>query len=128
MSGTFLGADRYENPDAPDSLTASAGEPSPQFADSELRDAPFIAEVASRAYGIWLGRGRPEGTDREDWFEAERQLWKERGGMPVPTYDVAAEQAREANERLQAQGAGPSNRDRMVAIGRGNQQAGRQGS
>ena len=48
--------------------------------------------------------------------------------MPALTPAVAAEQAREADEGRQARGAGPSNRDRMVDIGRGNQQAGRQGS
>jgi len=31
-------------------------------------------QVAVLAYEIWLSRGMPEGTDREDWFEAEAQL------------------------------------------------------
>jgi hypothetical protein len=30
--------------------------------------------VARRAYENWEARGRPAGTDREDWFEAEREL------------------------------------------------------
>ena len=37
-----------------------------------------------------------------------------------------AEQIREAQESTRAHEAGSSNRDRMVNIGRGNQQAGRQ--
>ncbi|WP_422925700.1 hypothetical protein [Singulisphaera sp. PoT] len=39
--------------------------------------------------------------------------------------DVAAEQLREAEESRQAQNSGPSIRERMVDIGRGNQQSGR---
>jgi len=50
------------------------------------------------------------------------------GGKPVPTPETAAEQIREADERAKAKAAEASNRDRMVDIGRGNQQAGRQGS
>ena len=120
--------------------------------------------TALRAYENWEARGRPAGTDREDWFEAERQLRvvikassvdddpeKEtimagtgrhkfsdavpheqhedggnKGGRPVPTHETAAEQIREAKESEEARGAKASNRDRMVDIGRGNQQAGRQ--
>lgn len=47
-------------------------------------------------------------------------------GRPVPTHETAAEQIREAKESEEASGAKTSNRDRMVDIGRGNQQAGRQ--
>ncbi len=109
--------------------TVPGDEPSAPAAGSEQRDVLLDEEeVGPRAYAIWLARGKPEGTDRDDWFEAERQLRKERGGMHASTHAVAAEQAREANESRQARGAGPTNRDRMVAIGRGNQQAGRQGS
>ena len=39
-----------------------------------------------------------------------------------------AEQTREASENEDAKNAVPTTRDRMVEIGRGNQQAGRQGS
>jgi hypothetical protein len=46
-----------------------------------------------------------------------------RGGADA---QAAAEQAREAREREQAQDAEASNRDRMIEIGRGNKQAGRQ--
>ncbi len=45
--------------------------------------------------------------------------------MPLKT---DAEQVREAGESEQAKNALASGRDRMVDIGRGNQQAGRQGS
>ena len=42
--------------------------------------------------------------------------------------DLAAEQAREIREAVQAKNAGPTIRDHMVDVGRGNQQAGRQGT
>jgi len=49
------------------------------------------------------------------------------GGKPEPTQATAAEQVREARESDGARAAEVSSRDRMVGIGRGNQQAGRQG-
>lgn len=118
-----------EIPGAMKAGTAPSSESSAPSVDPSGSDLPLNnVDVSSRAYAIWVGRGRPEGTDREDWFEAERQVRNERGGMHAPTHAVIAEQAREADEIQQAHEAGPSNRDRMVAIGRGNQQAGRQGS
>jgi hypothetical protein len=48
-------------------------------------------------------------------------------GQPVPTHETAVEQVREARESEEARDAEASNRERMVDIGRGNQQAGRQG-
>jgi hypothetical protein len=52
---------------------------------------------------------------------------KKKQGKPTPAH-VVAEQAREAEESARAHAAEASNRDRMVDIGRGNQQAGRQSS
>jgi hypothetical protein len=49
------------------------------------------------------------------------------GDRPVPTHETAAEQTREAKESEEAFSVGASNRERMVDIGRGNKQAGRQG-
>jgi hypothetical protein len=34
----------------------------------------FEQEVADRAYSLWQARGGEHGRDRQDWFEAERQL------------------------------------------------------
>jgi hypothetical protein len=51
-----------------------------------------------------------------------------KGGKPAPTHDATAEATREANESAQARNAEASIRARMVQIGRGNQQAGRQGT
>jgi len=49
----------------------------------EDRDLPaFIVlsrrEIAARAYEIYLKRAANEGSDRDDWFRAEREL-KARG-------------------------------------------------
>lgn len=46
---------------------------------------------------------------------------------PTPTHDEAAEQTREAQESAKAHNAEAGVRDHMIDIGRGNQQAGRQG-
>jgi hypothetical protein len=35
-------------------------------------------EVARRAYEIYCGRGRTNGSDIDDWLEAERQLRRQR--------------------------------------------------
>jgi len=49
-------------------------------------------------------------------------------GKLSATGGLAAEQLREARESTRAKNAEASTRDRMVEIGRGNQQAGRQGA
>ena len=50
------------------------------------------------------------------------------GNKKTEETHIDAEQEREAHESEDAKNASASNRDRMVDIGRGNQQAGRQGS
>ncbi len=59
--------------------------------------------------------------------DAIPQPHEDKGGKPAPTHETAAEQAREEAESRQAHDAEASIRDKMVDIGRGNQQAGRQG-
>lgn len=49
-----------------------------------------------------------------------------KAGKPLPTHETTAEQTREAQESMEAHDGGPSARDHMVDIGRGNQQSGRQ--
>ena len=34
-------------------------------------------KIAARAYEKWCQRGRPPGTDLQDWLEAERELLTE---------------------------------------------------
>jgi len=31
-------------------------------------------EIAGRAYELWMERGCPEGTEVQDWFQAENEL------------------------------------------------------
>jgi len=35
---------------------------------------PSSEQIAVHAYHLWLARGKPVGTDWDDWLEAERQL------------------------------------------------------
>ncbi|WP_422926287.1 DUF2934 domain-containing protein [Singulisphaera sp. PoT] len=85
-------------------------------------------EIALLAFTIWHERGRPEGSDKQDWTEAERRLGEQRSGRPTISREMAAEKSRESAEMQHALAESPSIRDRMISIGRGNQQAGRQGS
>jgi hypothetical protein len=64
------------------------------------------------------GRGKGRGKTKNKPGSAK--------GKPAVTGELASEQVREAGENDQAKNAEGSVRDRMVDIGRGNQQAGRQ--
>jgi Protein of unknown function (DUF2934) len=52
----------------------------------------YQEEVADRAYALWQGRGGGHGRDREDWFEAERQL-REIAGGPSARYRFVQQDA-----------------------------------
>ena len=41
---------------------------------------PRYEQIARRAYQRWVDRGRPHGTDKQDWFEAETELKREMMG------------------------------------------------
>ena len=42
-------------------------------------------KIAMRAYEKWCKRGRPQGTDKQDWLDAERELRAEMmGGQGQP--------------------------------------------
>jgi hypothetical protein len=69
--------------------------------------------------------GRPKLSDA---VHRPSETGKKKRGKPTPAHEVTAEQVREAEESAKARAAEASNRDRMVDIGRGNQQAGRQSS
>ena len=45
-------------------------------------------KIAKRAYERWCQRGRPHGTDKQDWYEAEAELRAEhaRGGAAGAGY------------------------------------------
>ena len=57
---------------APEPVEA-AGVPAALHPREEDR-RPSSETIALHAYNLWLGRGRPIGTDWDDWLEAERQL------------------------------------------------------
>jgi hypothetical protein len=45
-------------------------------------------KIAMRAYEKWCKKGRPHGTDRQDWLEAEAELKSElsrTGAVPSTT-------------------------------------------
>jgi hypothetical protein len=37
-----------------------------------LRDPAVMKRIAETAYYLWEKRGRPHGSDRQDWIEAEK--------------------------------------------------------
>jgi len=41
-------------------------------------------KIAMRAYEKWCKRGRPHGTEKQDWAEAEAELRAEGKKAPVP--------------------------------------------
>ena len=51
----------------------AAGVPAALHPTEEDR-RPSSETIALHAYNLWLARGRPIGTDWDDWLEAERQL------------------------------------------------------
>jgi hypothetical protein len=72
------------------------------------------------------GQGRRGSADRSGRGKGKRK-GRSAGESGKPSSGgLAAEQLREARESAQARNAEASTRDRMVEIGRGNQQAGRQ--
>ena len=59
--------------------THTVAAPASSASRPDAMEPPTLTQeqIAVRAYQIWLDRGRPDGTDREDWYEAERQLTNE---------------------------------------------------
>jgi Protein of unknown function (DUF2934) len=56
------------------------------FENFDRHDLLFVYEetdrhqIAERAHARWQARGGQSGHDREDWFEAERELQRDAGG------------------------------------------------
>ena len=51
----------------------------------------YEEDVADRAYALWQARGAELGHDRDDWFEAERQLGGPTG-RPMGRYRIVPAQ------------------------------------
>ncbi|MHC5543727.1 DUF2934 domain-containing protein, partial [Singulisphaera rosea] len=75
----LLAEGRAEGPGHVDRVRAAPDDEPRVVPDVEQDDVTSHGEIASVAYGLWLDRGRPEGTHREDWLEAECRLGEERG-------------------------------------------------
>ena len=54
------------------------------FEHFDRHDLVFVyeEEVADRAHALWQARGAAPGHDRDDWFEAERQIGESSGPPP----------------------------------------------
>lgn len=50
-------------------------------------------ELRERAYRLWEARGRPDGTQDEDWFAAEAELTAENDAGSGPLEPLAADAA-----------------------------------
>ena len=63
------------------------------FEHFDRHDLVFVHEedVADRAYSLWQARGGEAGNDRDDWFEAERQLGSEPTTRPIGRYRIVTE-------------------------------------
>ena len=48
-------------------------------------------EVARRAYTIWEKKGRPERSEQEHWYDAERELMQT--GVPSVAAEIANDSA-----------------------------------
>lgn len=60
-----------------DAVVASAPEMSSGghvAGETAAYSGPSADEIRRRAYEIYVRRGRTNGNDKDDWFEAERQL------------------------------------------------------
>jgi hypothetical protein len=52
----------------------SVAEEAAQIYPDTFETAPTPDEIAAEAYAIYCARGCAEGSDLDDWFEAERRL------------------------------------------------------
>ncbi len=46
-----------------------------------VSDQNVYEAIRKRAYELYCKRGRTDGNDMKDWFEAEKQVRKEMGSM-----------------------------------------------
>jgi hypothetical protein len=94
-----------------------------------LADVRAFIDRSTRSHAeketIMAGIGNYKMTDA--LCRPQRSPSSDQGGTSKRQHETSAEQTREAQQYGEACGAVASNRDRMVDIGCGNQQAGRQG-
>lgn len=62
-----------------DETVGTGTAPPPTSSRAERGDLePSSDEIARKAYFLHLDHGRPQGQDRQDWFEAESMIRAER--------------------------------------------------
>ncbi len=44
---------------------------------------PSLEQIRLRAYELYIGRGRTDGQDLEDWFQAEKELTESNRTRPL---------------------------------------------
>jgi hypothetical protein len=64
-------------PNSPLPRPAAAKEVPTPRSPSAAGQRPTQEQIAARAYQLWERKGKPAGTDRDDWYEAERLLTAE---------------------------------------------------
>ena len=69
------------------SRVMSAPTTQPQPTTTKTATVPTHDQIAVRAYEKWVKRGRPQGSNAQDWLEAEMELKREMvpgsmGGTP----------------------------------------------
>jgi hypothetical protein len=56
------------------SILAAAASVASSKPSRQQATRPSDADIATKAYEIWLSRGQETGNDQQHWFEAKRQL------------------------------------------------------
>jgi hypothetical protein len=64
---------------APRSRRGTVAEHESEMGQARRPSALTHDQIAQRAHDIWLQRGRPDGEDKQNWYEAEAQLKHETG-------------------------------------------------
>jgi hypothetical protein len=49
------------------------------YTEAVMAASPTREEISRLAYGYWEARGKWNGLADEDWYRAERELWKRSG-------------------------------------------------
>jgi hypothetical protein len=78
--------------------TTTTGTPTAKPAAAGTAQAAIPHErIAQRAYEKWIQRGRPQGTDMQDWIEAEAELRAEATRSTVAATTNAAAAGKTTN-------------------------------
>jgi hypothetical protein len=60
-------------------MSAPARKQAPALARLDRNGSePSHDQIAAKAYELWEGRGRPDGSPQEDWYRAQQELNQDR--------------------------------------------------